>query len=63
MSPNKRTIKLAKFNDGQRSVFQSVLNLAEPRLLEQWHIVEDNADCCLFLQEPFATDLTKERCL
>ena len=63
MSPNKRTIKLAKFNNSQRSVCQSVLNLAEPRLLKQWHIAENNADFCLFPQEPFATDLSKERCL
>jgi hypothetical protein len=63
MSPHKLTIKLAEFNDEQRGVFQSVLNLAEPRLQAEWQIVEDNADVCLFPQKPAAADLAKGRCL
>lgn len=63
MSPNEFTITLAQFTDEQRRVFQSVLNLAEPRLLGQWQIVENNADFYLFPHKPFPTDIAKERCL
>ena len=63
MSINTLTIQLVGFNNEQRGIFNSILNLAEPRLHKEWHVVEGEADFWLFPQEPFATDKPSERSL
>jgi hypothetical protein len=54
MSVSELTIKLVGFNEAQRSNFESILNLAESKLQQQWKIVssEGQADFFIFTEEP-----------